>query len=127
MRSTRDHSLLQELLDAGLITPEQAAVSTHRNLVTRALGVEPKAELEINEYKVEADDIYLLCSDGLSDMVDDAVIASILLAQQPLVQCAEALIKAANAGGGRDNISVLLAKAEGGIRKRSLVSWLLGG
>ena len=83
--------------------------------------------LEINEYKVEADDIYLLCSDGLSDMVDDAVIASILLAQQPLVQCAEALIKAANAGGGRDNISVLLAKAEGGIRKRSLVSWLLGG
>ena len=82
--------------------------------------------LEINEYKVEADDIYLLCSDGLSDMVDDAVIASILLAQQPLVQCAEALIKAANAGGGRDNISVLLAKAGGGGRKRSLMSRLLG-
>ena len=126
LRSTRDHSLLQEQLDAGLITPEQAAVSTHRNLVTRALGVEPTAVLEINEYKVEADDIYLLCSDGLSDMVDDAVIASILLAQQPLAQCAEALIKAANAGGGRDNISVLLAKAGGGGRKRSLMSRLLG-
>lgn len=126
LRSTRDHSLLQEQLDAGLITPQQAAVATHRNLVTRALGVEPTAALEINEYKVEADDLYLLCSDGLSDMVDDAVIADILQTHEPLAQKAQALVCAANAGGGRDNISVLLAKAGGGVRKRGLMSRLLG-
>lgn len=126
LRSTRDHSLLQEQLDAGLITPEQAAVSTNRNLVTRALGVESTAVLEVNEYKVEADDIYLLCSDGLSDMVDDALIAHILQTQEALAHKAEALVNAANAGGGRDNISVLLAKAGGGVRRRSLISRLLG-
>ena len=124
---TRDHSWLQEQIDAGWLTPEQAARSAGRNLVTRALGAESTVSVEINEFQIAPGDLILLCSDGLSDMVDDAVIASILLAQQPLAQCAEALIKAANAGGGRDNISVLLAKAEGGIRKRGLVSWLLGG
>ena len=126
LRFTRDHSLLQEQLDAGLLTPEQAAVSSHRNLVTRALGVEPTAALEMNGYRVETGDIYLLCSDGLSDMVDEAAMARILQAQEPLAQRAQALIKAAHAGGGRDNISVLLAKAGGGVRRRSLMSRLLG-
>ena len=68
---TKDHSLLQEQIDAGLVTVEQAAVSTHRNLVTRALGVTDAVLLEVGEYKVDPGDLFLMCSDGLSDMVED--------------------------------------------------------
>ena len=123
---TKDHSLLQEQIDAGLITPEQAATSMNKNLVTRALGVEDTVLLEVNEHAVEPGDIYLRCSDGLSDMVDDAGIAEILKAPATLQQIAGQLIEAANAKGGRDNISVLLAQASEGSRKRSLFSRILG-
>ncbi|MBE7939439.1 MULTISPECIES: Stp1/IreP family PP2C-type Ser/Thr phosphatase [Ramlibacter] len=123
---TRDHSLLQEQLDAGLITPEQAAVSTNKNLVTRALGVEDAVLLEVNEFKVEPGDIYVMCSDGLSDMVDDAVIARILASGDGLEQKAVALVDAANANGGRDNISVLMARADEDAKKRGLMQRLLG-
>ena len=125
-QATRDHSLLQEQLDAGLITPEQAAVSTSRNLVTRALGVERGVQLEINEYKVAAGDVYLMCSDGLSDMVGDDAIASILQRGGTLASLADALVDAANAGGGRDNISVLLVQVGGDARKRGFLSRLMG-
>ena len=125
-QATRDHSLLQEQLDAGLITPEQAAVSTSRNLVTRALGVERGVQLEINEYRVAADDVYLMCSDGLSDMIGDAAISSILQRGGTLASQAEALVDAANAGGGRDNISVLLVQVGGDARKRGFLSRLMG-
>ena len=124
---TRDHSLLQEQIDAGLITPEQAATSINRNLVTRALGVEDAVLLEVNEYEVEPGDIYMMCSDGLSDMVDDEEIAAILGQDAvPLEQKAASLIDAANANGGRDNISVLLAQASVGAKRRGLISRLLG-
>lgn len=122
---TRDHSLLQEQLDAGLITPQQAAVSMNKNLVTRALGVEDSVLLEVNEHQVEAGDLYLICSDGLSDMVADAEIARILETRGSLSARAKALIDAANAHGGRDNISVLLVKAGGRSAKRSLMARLL--
>ena len=124
-QATRDHSLLQEQLDAGLITPEQAAVSNSRNLVTRALGVERGVQLEINEYKVVPGDMYLMCSDGLSDMVGDAAIADILQRGSPLASLADALVDAANAGGGRDNISVLLVQVGGTAPKRSFLSRLI--
>jgi PPM family protein phosphatase len=123
---TKDHSLLQEQMDAGLITPEQAATSMNKNLVTRALGVEDTVLLEVNEHRVEPGDIYLMCSDGLSDMVDDAGIAKVLLGAATLEQKAKQLVDAANANGGRDNISVLLAQAQAGSRKRGLISRLLG-
>ncbi len=123
---TKDHSLLQEQIDAGLITPEQAVTSMNKNLVTRALGVEDTVLLEVNEHRVEPGDVYLMCSDGLSDMVDDAGIADILRGQASLQQIAGQLIEAANAKGGRDNISVLLAQASVGSRKRSLFSRILG-
>ncbi|CAN5525687.1 Stp1/IreP family PP2C-type Ser/Thr phosphatase [soil metagenome] len=123
---TKDHSLLQEQIDAGLITPEQAATSMNKNLVTRALGVEDTVLLEVNEHRVEPGDIYLMCSDGLSDMVDDEGIAEILRGPVTLQQMAGQLIDAANAKGGRDNISVLLAQANTGARKRSLFSRILG-
>jgi serine/threonine protein phosphatase PrpC len=123
---TKDHSLLQEQMDAGLITPEQAATSSNKNLVTRALGVEDAVLLEVNEHRVEPGDIYMMCSDGLSDMVDDDGIAKILAADAPLEQKVAQLIEAANANGGRDNISVLVAQANTDSKKRGLISRLLG-
>jgi PPM family protein phosphatase len=123
---TKDHSLLQEQIDAGLITPEQAIGSSIKNLVTRALGVEDAVMLEINEHQVEEGDCYLMCSDGLSDMVDDAEIASILGGPVPMDQKADILIAIANEHGGRDNISVLLIQADPVTEKRGLISRLLG-
>jgi PPM family protein phosphatase len=123
---TKDHSLLQEQMDAGLITPEQAATSMNKNLVTRALGVEDAVLLETNEHRAEPGDIYLMCSDGLSDMVSDEDIGKILQQSIDLEAKARALVEAANNGGGRDNISVLLALAKPGQAKRGIMSRLLG-
>jgi protein phosphatase len=111
---TRDHSLLQEQIDAGLLTPEQAAVSGHKNLVTRAVGVEDIVLLETHFHAVEAQDWYLLCSDGLSDMLNDEDIAAVLEMHGDLEQAGAALIAAANDAGGRDNIAVILVAARGG-------------
>jgi PPM family protein phosphatase len=122
---TKDHSLLQEQMDAGLITPEQAATSLNKNLVTRALGVEDSVLLEVNEHRVEPGDLYMMCSDGLSDMVDDAGIAEILKSADSMEQKALGLVAAANAAGGRDNISVLLFEAYEGSSKRGFMSRLL--
>jgi serine/threonine protein phosphatase PrpC len=123
---TKDHSLLQEQIDAGLITPQQALVSVNRNLVTRALGVEDSVLLDVNEYQVEAGDIYLMCSDGLSDMIGDEAIEAILAGSKSLEQSARHLVVAANDSGGRDNISVLLAKANEDSVKFGLLSRILG-
>lgn len=111
LQITRDHSLLQEQLDAGLITAAQAAVSSQRNLVTRALGIEPVVALEVQVYEVERGDSFLLCSDGLTDMVDDEAIAAVMARETTLPAQATALVALANARGGRDNITVLLTHA----------------
>ena len=111
---TRDHSLLQEQIDAGLITPEQAAFSANKNLVTRAVGVEDTVLLETHQHEVQPGDLYLMCSDGLSDMLDDAGIAQVLQAHDSLEPSSQALIDAANDAGGKDNISVILVRASGG-------------
>jgi protein phosphatase len=111
---TRDHSLLQEQIDAGLITPEQAAFSANKNLVTRAVGVEDSVMLETHHHDVEPGDLFLMCSDGLSDMLDDAAIAQVLQANDSLETTSRALIAAANDAGGKDNISVILVRASGG-------------
>ena len=123
---TKDHSLLQEQIDAGLITPAQALTALNKNLVTRALGVEDTVLLEVHEHRVEAGDVYLMCSDGLSDMVMDEAIAAVLRCDATLERKAGLLIAAANEGGGRDNISVLLAHAKEGAGKRGLLSRMLG-
>jgi protein phosphatase len=108
---TRDHSLLQEQIDSGMITPEQAKFSQNKNLVTRALGIDPTVEPEVEVYDTMVGDIYVLCSDGLNDMVSDEDIgmtlqtlgANLRLAAQQLVQMA-------NDSGGRDNVSVILVR-----------------
>ena len=127
---TRDHSWLQEQIDLGLLTPAQAALSSLGNLVTRALGVEGDAHLEVNEFVVEPQDLFILCSDGLSDMLSDAGLAELARRPMALAEKAEHMVAMANANGGRDNISVLLAHAgqrvDAGSRKRGLVSRLWG-
>lgn len=123
---TKDHSLLQEQIDAGLITPEQATHSTIKNLVTRAVGVDDLVLLEVNEHVVQAGDVYVVCSDGLSDMIDDAAIARIVQSERDLEQKATDLIDAANANGGRDNISVILVEVAESSGRRGLLSRILG-
>ena len=123
---TKDHSLLQEQIDAGLITPEKALTSANKNLVTRALGVEDIVLLDVTEHRVEVGDVYLMCSDGLSDMVRDRPIADIMSASTTLEQKATQLIALANANGGRDNISVVLTYAKEKVVKRGFLSRMLG-
>lgn len=123
---TKDHSLLQEQMDAGLITPEQAATSSIKNLVTRALGVDESVLLEVNEHQVQVGDLYLMCSDGLSDMIDDDAINRIVTSELALDQKATQLIDQANENGGRDNISVLLVEVHEAPEKRGLIARWLG-
>ena len=106
---TRDHSVLQERIDAGLVTPEQARLSNIRNLVTRALGAQVLLSVEVHEHAVERGDVYLFCSDGLNDMLSDEEMTGILLGGTGGLEqaCAE-LISAANDAGGADNVSVVL-------------------
>ncbi len=117
---------MQEQIDAGLLTPAQAALSSNKNLVTRALGVEDGVTLELNEHHVEAGDLYLMCSDGLSDMVDDATIAGLLQGEETMEHRSELLVSAANENGGRDNITVMLVQVGAESEKRGLISRLLG-
>lgn len=109
LQLTNDHSLLQEQIDSGLLTPEQAKQATYKNFVTKALGVDHEADLEINTHTVAIGDLYLLCSDGLTDMVDDYEIETTLIEHNDdLESLANALIRKANQRGGKDNISVIL-------------------
>jgi PPM family protein phosphatase len=108
---TKDHSLLQEQIDSGMITPEQARFSQNKNLVTRALGIDPTVDAEIREYETRPGDLWLLCSDGLNDMVSDEDIGMTLQALSGnLKLAAQQLVQMANDNGGRDNVSVVLVR-----------------
>jgi PPM family protein phosphatase len=120
---TRDHSLLQEQIDAGLITPEQAAFSANKNLVTRAVGVEDTVLLETHQHELQPGDVYLMCSDGLSDMLDDAAIAQVLQMYDSMEAAGAALIDAANDAGGKDNIAVILVRVQGGATPATRSWW----
>ena len=125
---TLDHSLLQELVDRGFYSEEEAQRSTNRNYVTRALGVEPTVEVEVREYEVLPDDIYLLCSDGLPDMVeDDDIHLTISTFNASLDVVGQQLIDLANDHGGRDNVSVMLAQVKEAFpAKKGLIAKLAG-
>lgn len=108
---TKDHSLLQELIDRGFYTAEEAKNSMNKNLVTRALGIDPVVTVDIQEDIVLKNDIYLLCSDGLTDLVEDEHIClTINRFSDNLEEAAKQLITKANQNGGKDNISVMLCK-----------------
>ena len=107
---TMDHSLLQELVDRGFYSAEEAQRAANKNYVTRALGVEPNVEVEVQEVPVQKGDFYVLCSDGLSDMVeDDDIHLTISTFSANLDTVAKQLIQLTNDNGGRDNVSVLMA------------------
>jgi protein phosphatase len=125
---TMDHSLLQELVDRGFYSEEEAQRSTNRNYVTRALGVEPTVDVEVQEFDVLPDDIYLLCSDGLPDMVEDEDIhLTIRTFNASLDVVGQQLVQLANEHGGRDNVSVMLAQVNDSFAaKKGLLARLTG-
>lgn len=110
---TKDHSVLQELIDCGFYTREQARHSPNKNLVTRALGVSDKVVVDVQEQPLQPHDVYLFCSDGLNDMLEDKLMAEILSlpSESGLEATAQLLVTAANQAGGEDNISVVLVRA----------------
>ena len=107
-RLTHDHSLVDEMVRAGRLTPEEAEVHPQRSIITRALGPEPHVEVERMTYPARSGDVYLICSDGLTTMVSEDDIAAALRARSSLKQAAEHLVRVANEQGGRDNITVVL-------------------
>jgi len=111
-RLTQDHSLVDELLRRGKLTEEQAAEHPQRSIITRALGPEPEVEVDRFTYSVRAEDIVLLCSDGLTSMISEQRIADVLRSNESLERAADQLIDEANAAGGRDNITVVLFRLE---------------
>jgi len=120
---TKDHSVRQELIDCGYYTTEQARHSRNKNLVTRALGVGSQVNVEIQEHKLLAQDIYLLCSDGLNDMVDDSDIYTILKQTVTFEEGAQLLTQAANEKGGKDNISLILVRSTQMTHKAKKTWW----
>lgn len=111
-RLTDDHSLVEELVRQGRLTPEEAAEHPQRSIITRALGPESEVAIDSEVLAVQDDDLFLLCSDGLTTMVGDDAIADLLAADGTLAEKASALVDAANEAGGRDNITVLLFRVE---------------
>ncbi len=112
LRLTDDHSLVDELMRQGRLTPEEAVEHPQRSVITRALGPEGMVEVDTRSFRARAGDVYLLCSDGLTTMISEEQIAATLNANPRLHDAGEALIAAANQAGGRDNITVVLIRLE---------------
>jgi protein phosphatase len=112
-RLTQDHTMTEEMVRHGLLTRAQAAQSPYRHVITNCVGGhEPALRIEANRIEVEAGDLLLLCSDGLTDMVSDERIRAILLAEPDLEEACGRLVAEANAQGGKDNITVVLARLD---------------
>jgi serine/threonine protein phosphatase PrpC len=111
-RITDDHSLVEELVRQGRLTPEEANEHPQRSVITRALGPEPSVEVDTSTWPARDGDVYLLCSDGLTAMVDEPFVERTLLGARSLDEAGNALIDAANDAGGRDNITVILVRLE---------------
>lgn len=109
LRLTRDHTLLQEFVDEGVLSEDDVRLSGARGVLTRALGVHETVEPEVRVHDLASDDLFLMCSDGLTDMLHEQDIAE-LLSADTLETAADALVLAANTSGGRDNISVILIR-----------------
>jgi serine/threonine protein phosphatase PrpC len=112
LRLTDDHSLVDELIRQGRLTPEEALEHPQRSVITRALGPESEVEVDTRSFRGRDGDVYLLCSDGLTTMISEQEIATLLVGHLNLRDAGEALIAAANDAGGRDNITVMLLRLE---------------
>ncbi|HEV7585196.1 MAG TPA: Stp1/IreP family PP2C-type Ser/Thr phosphatase [Solirubrobacteraceae bacterium] len=112
LRLTDDHSLVDELMRQGRLTPEEAVEHPQRSVITRALGPEGTVEVDTRSFTARSGDVYLLCSDGLTTMLSEEQIAEVLRTHPRLRDAGEALIGAANEAGGRDNITVVLLRLE---------------
>ncbi|HEY2631218.1 MAG TPA: Stp1/IreP family PP2C-type Ser/Thr phosphatase [Solirubrobacteraceae bacterium] len=112
MRLTDDHSLVDELIRQGRLTPEEAEEHPQRSVITRALGPESSVEVDVRSLRGRSGDVYLLCSDGLTTMIGENVLHDVLGSHVSLRDAGEALIAAANGAGGKDNITVVLARLE---------------
>ena len=110
---TEDHSLVGDLMRSGRLTPEEADAHPQRSVITRALGTDPDVDVDTSTVDVQPGDLFLLCSDGLTTMVADADILGILAAAPTLDDAARELVRAANTGGGEDNVTVGLFRVEG--------------
>ncbi len=108
---SQDHSMVAELVRGGHITPEEARRHPYRNIITRAVGTGADVTVDVTELEKQAGDVYLICSDGLSEYVEEETMREILL-EMPLNEAADTLLQLALEGGGRDNISLVLAEVE---------------
>ena len=109
---TKDHSLVQDQIDHGILTPKQARNHSLKNVIFRAVGVEENLALDLINGEIYPGDIFLLCSDGLTDMVEDDIIRQVLISVGDLSQKAEKLVELANHAGGVDNITVALSEIQ---------------
>lgn len=109
-RITKDHSLIEEMIHTGYITREQAKEHPDRHIITRAVGIENNVKADIFEIPLKNDDIVLMCSDGLTSMLDDQEIKNIIVNNKELEKSVNQLINMANEKGGNDNISVIVIK-----------------
>jgi protein phosphatase len=106
---TEDHSLVAELVRSGKLSPEEADVHPQRSVITRVLGTDPEVDVDTFEIDARPGDLFMICSDGLTSMVDDEAILAVLRQDaRTLEQKARGLVDAANRGGGEDNITVIL-------------------
>ncbi|MGA9875787.1 MAG: Stp1/IreP family PP2C-type Ser/Thr phosphatase [Solirubrobacteraceae bacterium] len=112
LRLTDDHSLVDELIREGKLTPEEAEEHPQRSVITRALGPEPYVEVDVRSFRGRSGDVYLVCSDGLTTMLGEGELLDVLLSHEALSDAGESLIAAANAAGGKDNITVVLFRLE---------------
>lgn len=109
---TDDHSFVEELVKNGKLTESEARIHPQKNIITRALGINEKVHADYFEIEVECGDVVLMCSDGLSNMLDDDDIEYIIKHSDDLQQAGEKLVSEANKSGGDDNITVLLVRVE---------------
>lgn len=128
-RLTEDHSLVQDQVRHGLITPDQAEKSNLQNILTRALGTEANVKVDTADHPVLPGDVFMLCSDGLTKMVTEDQMAKVLGEDRPASEAVDTLISMANAAGGVDNVTVAVAKAAPAAKSgwRSVLSRFLGG
>jgi PPM family protein phosphatase len=110
---TEDHSLLNDYIKANKLTPEEIEAFPHKNVIVRALGMKDKVAVDLVRVEPRPGDVFLLCSDGLSGMISDAQMQEIMVRNHDLEQACEELIEQANAAGGTDNVTCILARVVG--------------